>query len=98
MLKTITALMLIALAALFPAARADDELVQRAAASREAVKQTQAALQQELQAALKKGRTGARYPRVRRQGAGDCQGSVAEAGHDHPAHEPQAAQPLRCAG
>lgn len=55
MLKTITALMLIALAALFPAARADDELVQRAAASREVVKQTQAALQQELQAALKKG-------------------------------------------
>ncbi len=55
MLKVISALVLIGIAALVPAARADDDLAQRAAASREAVKQTQAALQQELQTALKKG-------------------------------------------
>jgi hypothetical protein len=55
MLKVILALALIGLAALVSAAGADDDLAQHAAKSREAVKQTQAALQQELQAALKKG-------------------------------------------
>ena len=55
MLKTIPVLMLISLAVLPSPARADNDLAQRAAESREAVKQTQAALQQELQAALKKG-------------------------------------------
>lgn len=54
-LKTIAVLVLVGLAALPPAARAEDDLAQRAAASREAVKQTQAALQQELRAVLQKG-------------------------------------------
>lgn len=58
MLKIIPVLAFIGLAVLLPAAQADDELAQRAAASREAVKQTQAALLQELQTALKKGGPG----------------------------------------
>jgi sulfite reductase alpha subunit-like flavoprotein len=55
MLKIIPAIAFIVLAALQPAARADDDIAQRAAAVRETVKQTQAALLQELLAALKKG-------------------------------------------
>ena len=55
MQKIFVALILIGLGTLSYAARSDDDLAQRAAASREAVKQTQAALQQELQTALKKG-------------------------------------------
>lgn len=55
MRKTVVVAILIGLAALPAGVRAEDDLGIRAAAAREAVKQTQAALQQELQAALKKG-------------------------------------------
>lgn len=55
MLKIIPVFMLVGLAALLAPARAEDDITQYAAASREAVKQTQAALAQELQTALKKG-------------------------------------------
>ena len=54
MTKSIAVLFCIGLTVPFPTG-ADDNLSQLAAASREAVKQTQAALSQELQAALKKG-------------------------------------------
>lgn len=55
MLKIIAVPVFIGLVAVAHGARADDNLAQRAAATREAVKQTQAALAQELQAALKQG-------------------------------------------
>lgn len=55
MLNIIPVFMFIGLVVLPSPARADDDITQRAAAAREAVKQTQAALLQELQAALKKG-------------------------------------------
>jgi len=53
--KAIPALALICLAVTLTSAQAGDDLAQRAADSREAIKQAQAALQQELQTAMKKG-------------------------------------------